>query len=359
MAADNALDLEELAHRYDAQVLREFLLEQGGGQRDAQRSPAIPEQVFEPRIRCLNRLCLLLVFNVFSFWSVMCYCTYSFYLRIAEEGINSWPPIDAVLAGFFLLGTQATLEFACSACLLSQSRPVDEGPGLQTWAGGLGGLKMWDLGGWCTGLGARSALLLDAQCLALMWHASDILFAVSSSVFFFSVVVFVFLVQIRSIIGLFCSGDRFSYDKPDLFFKGRDLYGGMDGTRISALPALGTADELEVTVDRQPHPRVLKCTNLAQLCDLQMLHFVLVRQHIPLRYQETQEFVSSVTAFARCFCEDLVQCSLKFFFLMDFKLNLFVYFSLLVSVCQAIGRCLYASTSSMDLRSDEDGSRDD
>lgn len=35
--------------------------------------------------------------------------------------------------------------------------------------------------------------------------------------------------------------------------------------------------------------------------------------------KETQEFVKSASNFSRCFCEDIVQCSVKFFFLMDYE----------------------------------------
>lgn len=57
------------------------------------------------------------------------------------------------------------------------------------------------------------------------------------STFIFAVGIFVFCVcwlnlcmslhkvQLRLLVGMFCSRDHFSYDKPDLFFKGRDSVG--------------------------------------------------------------------------------------------------------------------------------------
>lgn len=95
--------------------------------------------------------------------------------------------------------------------------------------------------------------------------------------------------------------------------------------------------------------------NCAHFSDLSMLHAVITRVYIPLRCQETQEFVLSLSSFSRCFCEDVVQCSVKFFFLMDCKVNWLVLLSLLVSASQAIGSCFYSSTSSMDLRASEEG----
>mmetsp|Transcript_121574 Transcript_121574/g.210294 ORF Transcript_121574/g.210294 Transcript_121574/m.210294 type:complete len:91 (+) Transcript_121574:1-273(+) len=89
-----------------------------------------------------------------------------------------------------------------------------------------------------------------------------------------------------------------------------------------------------------------------------MLHVVLPRLYIPIGCQESQEFVLSITSFSRCFCEDVIQCSVKFFFLMDCQANFMVIVSLLVSASQALASCFYTSTSAMDIRIPEENARD-
>ncbi|CAL1132771.1 unnamed protein product [Cladocopium goreaui] len=66
----------------------------------------------------------------------------------------------------------------------------------------------------------------------------------------------------------------------------------------------------------------IKAANFAHLNDLSLLHLVLRRHYVPISCQETQEFTISIASFSRCFCEDVVQCSLKFFFIMDCQVSL-------------------------------------
>jgi len=356
MVAESAIDLEDLARRYDTQVLREYLLEQeearGTNSHATEESAEVQNsflpEVFDLRPRCFRRLRVLLVVNFVAYWSVVGYCAYANYIRVAELGTSALPPLEVGILGFFALGTQSTLEFAAVACLTQPARASDARSS---------GLRTWDGVAWVAGLGARTAVLLDAQCLPLMWRGSNLLFLLSSAVFSFSIGIFVFGVQLRLLAGMFCTSDRFSYDKPDLFFKGRDASGATEGTRIAARPPANREDEdlLDpARVDRPPPHGAIKAANLAHISDLSMLHGVLVRLYVPLGCQETQEFVTSITSFSRCFCEDVVQCSVKFFFLMDCQVNVLVMFSLLISAGQAVTMCLYSSTSAMDIRSDED-----
>jgi hypothetical protein len=360
MAEESGIDLEDLARRYDAQVLREYLLEQGetttrtaqaAASLDISQRASTPE-VFELRPRTLGRLRVLLVLNVLIYWTIVGYCTYAYYIRVVEVGARALPQLEVSLLGFFALGTQSTVEFAVVACLTHRLTQ----PSLPNDTRSV--LRARDGAAWLAGLGARTALLLDALCLPLMWRGSSLLFLLSATVFFFAIGIFVCLVQIRLLFGIYCERDHFSYDKPDLFFKGRDLYNGAtEGPRIAAPPPVVPDDEDPLDSARAsrpvPHPAI-KAANLAHLSDLSMLHAVLARLYIPIGCQETQEFISSATSFSRCFCEDVVQCSLKFFFLMDCELNLLVLFSLLISSGQAIAMCLYATTSAMDIRADED-----
>jgi len=219
------------------------------------------------------------------------------------------------------------------------------------------GFRAWDGAAWIAGLGARTAVLLDVMCLPLMQRGSSLLFLLSGGTFVFAIGLFVFAVQLRLLVGLFLAGDHFSYDKPDLFFKGRDAHGMFDGVPIAARPPLNREDDEHLDLpraDRAPPLNTIKAANCAHFSDLSMLHVVLTRLYIPLSCQETQEFIISATSFSRCFCEDVVQCSVKFFFLMDCDINLLVFLSLLVSAAQAVTSCFYSSTSSMDLRSLDD-----
>lgn len=385
VSMDNALDLEDLARRYDTQVLREYLLEQGetrAAARYAARTAAAAEserrppllEVYDLRPRCLARLNGFLVLNVVVYWSIAAYCTYEYYLRVLEDGARALPQLEVSLLVFFMLGTQSTLEFAAAVCLTQPARVSDV----------RNGLHARDFGAWFAGLGARTAIALDALCLPLMWRGSSLLFLLSSSTFSFAIGIFVFLVQLRSLLGIYCSSDHFSYDKPDLFFKGRDAFAtaeSAEGARIAARPSarmlerlaergaersgeqdlVGDDDEaLDVaTVDRPPPFGAIKAANLAHMSDFAMLHAVLVRCYVPITSQETQEFTVSASSFSRCFCEDVVQCSLKFFFLMDCEFNGLVFFSLLVSVVQAVGTCVYSTTSAMDVRMDDEGFAND
>mmetsp|Transcript_183330 Transcript_183330/g.581372 ORF Transcript_183330/g.581372 Transcript_183330/m.581372 type:complete len:466 (+) Transcript_183330:103-1500(+) len=98
----------------------------------------------------------------------------------------------------------------------------------------------------------------------------------------------------------------------------------------------------------------IKMANCAHFSDLGMLHSVLMRLYVPIDCKETQEFIVSASSFSRCFCEDVVQCSVKFFFLMDCGVNPLVMVSLFVSAMQGIASCLYSSTPSWDFRIPED-----
>lgn len=345
--SETALDLEDLASRYDTQVLREYLLEQeDGGSRPEQVEDAdqatLPD-IYDLRSRCFRRIRALLVVNFLAYWSTAIYCGYSFYLRVEEVGTKALPPMEVALAPVFLLGTQATLELAAAVCL---TQPVRLGDVRSS------GLTSWDMLAWLAGAGARCSLLLDILCLPLMKRGSKLLFLLSASTFIFSIGIFVFAVQLRLLIGMFCSRDHFSYDKPDLFFKGRDSSGLMEGTPIAARPPAHREDEdsQDLRLGRATPVNTIKAANFAHLNDLSLLHLVLRRHYVPISCQETQEFTISIASFSRCFCEDVVQCSLKFFFIMDCQVNFLVVLSLLVSIGQAIGSCFYASTSAMDLR---------
>jgi len=365
MAAETILDLEDLARRYDTHVLREYLLEQEEPRElvAARRAGELAEEVLEIdmqavldvadlRPRCFRRLRVLLLVNFVAYWAGVAYIGYACHLRVLEVGLQAMPPLDAGLLGVFLLGTQATVEFAVSACLTRQTRASDSRSL---------GLRTWDAAAWLTGLGARAAVLLDVICLPLMHKGSLLLFFLSAGTFTFAIGLFVFVVQLRLLCGLFWSRDQFSYDKPDLFFKGRDAHGMLEGPPILALAPTATSTaraepgiEGGVRGDETPPVNAIKAAGCAHFSDLSMLHVVITRMHIPLSCQETQEFVLSISSFSRCFCEDVVQCSVKFFFLMDCKLNWLVFLSLLISAAQAVGSCFYASTSSMDLRATED-----
>lgn len=374
MTTENILDLEDLARRYDAQVLREYLLEQD----NSSSAPTSPQQgttedaidtlnhlwpeVHDLRPRCFRRLRFLIALNFVGYWWAVVYCAYAYYFRVAEIGTAALPPLEVSLLAIFVLGTQTTLEFAASACL---TQPV------RATSANSFGFRGWDGVAWISGAGSRAAVLLDAQCLPLMQRGSSLLFLLSSFTFIFAIGLFVFLVQLRLVFGLFCSCDQFSYDKPDLFFKGRDARGMLEGAPMAARPPGSGAtrnsaeDEEENTVletshiDRAPPVNTIKLANCAEFSDLSMLHAVITRIYVPISCQETQEFIVSVTSFSRCFCEDLVQCCVKFFFLMDCEMNVLVLVSLLVSSLQAITSCFYSSTSSMDLRnSDESTVRD-
>eukprot|EP00438_Fugacium_kawagutii_P011512 Skav228311 [mRNA] locus=scaffold4453:58776:75468:+ [translate_table: standard] len=353
--SDSALDLEDLASRYDTQVLREYLLEQeDGGIRQEQAEDAdqatLPD-IYDLRSRCFRRIRWLLVVNFLAFWSTACYCGYTFYLRVEEVGTKALPPMEVALAPVFLLGTQATLELAAAVCL---TQPVRVGDGRSS------GLSSWDLLAWLAGAGARCSLLLDILCLPLMRRGSTLLFVLSASTFIFSIGIFVFAVQLRLLIGMFCSRDHFSYDKPDLFFKGRDSNGLMEGTPIAARPPSHRDEEetQDLRLGRATPVNTIKAANFAHLNDLSLLHLVLRRHYVPISCQEMQEFTISIASFSRCFCEDVVQCSLKFFFIMDCEVNPVVLLSLLISIAQAIGSCFYASTSAMDLRGLDEMSND-
>lgn len=354
--SETTLDLEDLASRYDTQVLREYLLEQeDGGARpqpgeDATDQATLPD-IYDLRSRCFRRIRALLVVNFLAYWPTASYCGYSFYLRVEEIGTKAMPPMEVALACVFLLGTQATLELAAAVCL---TQPVRLGDGRSS------GFTSWDMLAWLAGAGARCSLLLDVLCLPLMKRGSKLLFLLSASTFVFAIGLFVFTVQLRLLIGMFCSRDHFSYDKPDLFFKGRDTSGLMEGPPIAARPPVHREDEdpQDLRLGRATPVNTIKAANFAHLNDLSLLHLVLRRHYVPISCQETQEFTISIASFSRCFCEDVVQCSLKFFFIMDCEVNFLVLLSLLVSIAQAIGSCFYASASAMDLRSLDEMSND-
>eukprot|EP00439_Symbiodinium_sp_Y106_P070576 s3234_g12.t1 len=354
--SESALDLEDLASRYDTQVLREYLLEQEEGstrQRQAEdaEQATLPD-VYDLRQRCFRRIRVLLVVNFLAYWSTLSYCGYAYYLRVEEAGTKALPPMDVALACVFLLGTQATLELAAAVCL---TQPVRQGDGRSN------PFNSWDFLAWLAGAGARCSMLLDALCLPLMQRGSSLLFLLSASTFAFAIGVFVFAVQLRLLFGMFCSRDHFSYDKPDLFFKGRDNSGMMEGAPIAARPPAHREEEdtSDLRLGRAMPVNTIKAANFAHFNDLALLHLVLRRHYLPISCQETQEFTMSITSFSRCFCEDVVQCSLKFFFIMDCQVNLLVLFSLLVSIGQAVGSCFYASTSAMDLRTSEEANPND
>lgn len=370
MAGDAPPNLEDLARRYDARVLREYLLNQQEGGTASRPStssnvvlldmggvaaeesadqphPLIPV-VHDLRPRCFRRLRALLALNFAGFWTAVAYCGYSYYIRVQEQGMSASPPLEVCLLGIFTLGTQATLELAASALLTRPARASDA----RTT-----GFRSWDAFAWKVGCGARAAIMLDVQCLPLLWRGSSLLFLLSSSVLLFAIGLFVFGVQLRMLLGLFWHSDQFAFDKPDLFFKGGDARGVIEGTPIAARPpsTVEEEDTLDpMRADRLPPLGAIKVANFCQLSDLAMLHEVLVRLYIPVSCQETQEFVASIASFSRCFCEDVVQCSVKFFFLMDCEAHPLVIVSLLISISQALGSCFFASTGSMDLGPQEE-----
>mmetsp|Transcript_183328 Transcript_183328/g.581356 ORF Transcript_183328/g.581356 Transcript_183328/m.581356 type:complete len:419 (+) Transcript_183328:60-1316(+) len=246
MATEHILQLEDLARRYDAQVLREYLLDQEGlnGARGAlelsrslrgDSSVAVEDsgeagqgtlsEVYDLRLRCFGRLRLLLWLNFLAYWSTVAYCGYACYLRTLIYGVKATPPLEAWLLGVFVLGTQGTLEFAASVCLTRPARATEARSS---------GFQAWDGAAWLVGLGARLSVLLDVQCLALMHRGSAVLFLISLTAFTFAIGLCVVVVQARMLVGLCCSRDHFTYDKPDLFFKGRDAHGMLEGTPIAA-----------------------------------------------------------------------------------------------------------------------------
>lgn len=393
MAAEsNLFDLEDLARRYDPQILREYLHtmdqeDSGGlGLRLSSRSTATPggqepssgepvegdnqelshppwPPVHDLRPRCAKWLRIVLGINFLAYWSAVAYCGYAFHLRVNELGARALPPIEVSLLGVLVLGTQATVEFAAAACLTQPARSID--------ARSMG-FRSWDGAAWLVGASARCTILLDVQVLPLLWRGSRLLFLLSASVFTFSIGIFVFIVQLRQLCGIFNAADQFAYDKPDLFFKGRDTIAPtsdslgipLAGSSTSTpLPRdQGVREELDRfepwRIDRSPPTGTIKIANLAQLSDLALLHAVLTRLYIPIGSQESQEFMVSVTSYSRCFCEDIIQCTIKFFFLMDCQTNALVIVSLCISIAQALASCTYASTSLMDVRSSEDNDQE-
>lgn len=408
MATDSSIqDLEDLARRYDHRVLREYLhhierdgtgglgLELSSNLANSAPSSAVPTEdttnnasgdepaealvpvcpeVYHVRPRFLGCLRILLVMNFVVYWSSVAFCGYMCHLRVSELGLKALPPLEVSLLGTLVLGTQATLEFAASAGL-TQPAGVDDAQST--------GFRTWDGVAWLVGAGSRCAILLDVQVLPLLWQGSHLLFYLSAGVFLFSIGIFVFGVQLRLLCGLCCAADQFAYDKPDLFFKGRDTHCTSETLPFAARPP--TAREVVVRSSTATPPRTtasgssagreeealqplqtdvpmplgtIKVANLAHISDLMMLHVVLTRLYIPIGCQESQEFVLSITSFSRCFCEDVIQCSVKFFFLMDCQANYMVFVSLFVSAAQAMASCFYTSTSGMDIRIPEDGTRD-
>merc|ERR1719362_2843873 len=102
------------------------------------------------------------------------------------------------------------------------------------------------------------------MCLPLMRSGSSLLCLLSSGTFAFAIGIFVFIVQLRLLAGLFCMHDRFSYDKPDLFFKGRDIHGMLEGSPISAYPPIATTHDNEVPMvrgDDAPPIHAIKAAN--------------------------------------------------------------------------------------------------
>jgi len=378
MAAEGALDLEDLARRYDAQVLREYLLEQEDV-RDSAPSTLVlasteasedaseiqrPPEVHDLRPRCFRRLRWLPAINFLNYWITVAYAGYVLYLRVLDGGVRALPPLEACLLQVLMIGSQVILELTVTVCLTQPARASDARST---------GFRSWDAVAWLSGAGGRASMLLDVQCLPLMWRGSSLLFLLSSSVFIFAIGIFVFGVQLRQCFGLFCAGDQFSYDKPDLFFKGRDIHGMLEGPPIAARPPVSQEEEMRgdpssdalqdqndlAQALRPPPVNAIKLTNFAHISDLSLLHAVLTRLYIPLHCQETQEFIVSVTSFSRCFCEDVIQCCVKFFFLMDIEVNPLVLVSFFISACHAITSCFYSSTSAMDIRnSDSDAVND-
>lgn len=358
MSTRSVPDLEDLARRYDAHVLREYLLEQemaGSDEEDPELGARTAEAsedpltarlaVYELRSRCFRAIRLLLVVSFLAYWMTVVYCAYVYHRHIQEMGTKALPPMEVGLLAALVIGTQSTLELAFSACL---TRPHAAG----------GGFHCWDGMAWAVGLGARVCIFLDAQVIAVLCQASDILFFVAFGVFVFAIGVFVFAVQARLLLGLFCPQDLFAPDKPDLFFKGADPRTVL-GPPIAARPpserqSSAPDGSLEAVLDRPPPVGAIKLAHAAQLCDLAMLHAILTRLYIPVNCQESQEFVVSVMAFSRCFCEDVVQCTLKFFFILDFEFNQLVFASFLLSAAQAFASCAFASTSTMDLEDVEE-----
>lgn len=378
MAVEAPPNLEDLARRYDARVLREYLLNQqeggsstggnaghslpsssnlvlidvagpGGDENAEQPHPLIPV-VHDLRPRCFRRLRALLALNFVGFWTACAQCGYSYYLKVQEQGPSVAPPLEVCLLCIFTLGTQATLELAASALLMRPARASDARSN---------GFRSWDAVAWKVGSGARSAIMLDVLCLAPLWRGqgSSMLFFVSASVLVFAIGIFVFGVQLRMLLGLFWSADQFSFDKPDLFFKGADARGIVEGRPIAAQPPANMEDDdmLDpMRADRLPPLSVIKVANFCQLSDLALLHEVLVRLYIPVSCQETQEFVASMTSMSRCFCQDVVQCSVKFLYLMDCEAQPLVLLSLLISMSQALATCFFTSTGSMEVGPQED-----
>eukprot|EP00927_Polykrikos_kofoidii_P066016 TRINITY_DN61696_c0_g1_i1.p1 TRINITY_DN61696_c0_g1~~TRINITY_DN61696_c0_g1_i1.p1 ORF type:complete len:363 (+),score=50.13 TRINITY_DN61696_c0_g1_i1:325-1413(+) len=358
MATESALDLEDLARRYDTQVLREFLLNERREAIVVEASREV-QRVCELRPRHFRFLRFALVLNFFVYWIAGAYSCYSFYQKVAVDGLDSLPSVQPSLVVFFTLGTQSTLELATVIFMSQPSSIGTETP--------ISGLRDWDVVAWIAGLGARTSVLLDLQCIPLYWRGSSLLFLLSVSVYSFAIGIFVFGVQLRLLLGLFCGADSFSYDKPDLFFKGRDAQAIVEAVDAAPPPTEDNEDEpepavptgrqaLEVAqVDRPMLRGAVKIANMAHLSDFAMLHASLVRLYIPVESRESQEFTSSVTSFSRCFCEDIIQCCLKFFFFLDIEINFLVLFSFIVSALQAILVCVYSTAGSEVRDDDEEG----
>lgn len=351
---ENLLELEDLLRRYDVQVLREYLLNQeqlrhhvggsagntlhafqGGGQ--SQENRFVPEERYDLRPRLARLMRILLTANFAAYWGTVFYCSCTYAFRLSEFGIKAALPLKTGLLAILCLSLQSITEFVLCVVL---TRPVRQS-GHQS--GRCAGFVPWDGFAWLVGLSARSVILLDAQLLPLMWHTSGLLFTISASVFVFAIGIFVLTVQLRLLIGMYCEVDRFSFDKPHFFFK---WVRGRTARMVAAAP--------EAVPFNHPAPSgTTQIVNCAHLCDFAMLHDVMIRFYIPLASREDQEFVASLASFSRCFCEDIVQCTLKLFFLLDFSFHPLVAFSLFLSMSQAFASCLYSTSLSVDIPQDE------
>lgn len=181
----------------------------------------------------------------------------------------------------------------------------------------------WDIYGLILGALQRSTIYVDVLTCAIFWRDAPILGYLSSLILLFAVGIFIFLYQIRMMLSLFRSRDAFSFEKPDLFFKSED-----------SQPFA------------RPHPAPsIKVANCAMIWDFTFLGGVLLRYYIPMiDGVESQEFAISINSIARCFCEDIVQVCLKFFFLLDFGFQQVVLVSLVMSFFNAALSCAFTSS---------------
>jgi hypothetical protein len=255
--------------------------------------------------------------GVLAFWCTVVGTTVAFARLVATSDIHRSvvPTFLQIAASVIVLAVVIGCELAM-AVVLRNATEAEEGR---------------NVSGALLGLCARTIILLDGACLAIyavaeggvLWWASACIFGVSVGA--------LALVQLRLLLALFRSNDWFSLDRPDRCFRR-----GRAPLRGYAPPDWNRGDELTLS-----GVQAIKLTNLVLAADFFVLYEVLYNQYLPLSYQETAEFASSVACFTRCFVEDVVQCIIKVVFLLEFDWQPVVVIGLILTILHHTLLCCY------------------